>query len=442
MLWLKSHKKLTVFLAFLLVVVGIFLSLSAWDDSKRPKADMSNVHAETAPLALRDVVMVGNNWDGTADVFDPVTFKVLKRFDIVPDFDERLAEVNQSRIRRLFFRLIRNLIGEGHNQLVDDMFTTPDGKVLLVSRPSFADAVGIDTATGKILWRTRLEGNRADHGAISPDGKIFLVSASTARKVHAIDTATGKIVGGFETGDQPHESNYSHDGKLIFHASIGRVFVPTTSALFDWLKSERRFQIVDASTWKVIKKIDIKKKLEEFGHPWFDSAIRPMAVSPDERFVYVQLSFFHGFFEYDLQADKFTRVAELPIPDEIKAKNFSGYQLNSAHHGLAINSEGTKLCVAGTMSAYAAIVQRDTLKATILPIGPKPYWATESAVGGNCYVSVSEKDRVAVISWAEEKEIASVPVGRHPQRVRTGKMLLTAAEVPSAPPGAPEQPAQ
>jgi YVTN family beta-propeller protein len=377
--------------------------------------------APNAPDA-RDVLYVGNNWDGTADVVDPQTFQVVARINIIPDIDERMAEIQSDPERLGYFLAIRELVGEGHDQFVDDMFSSHDGRYLYVSRPSLADVVAFDLRSREIVWRVKVDGNRADHMAISPDGTRLLVSASTAKVVDVIDTAAGEIVGRFPSGDQPHENNYSRDGKLIYHASIGAVYTPLDEPALDASKGERVFQIVDADTLQILRRIDMGQKLDEFGEPDMSGAVRPMALAPDERFLYFQVSFFHGFVEYDLQEDRVLRLAHLPLSEEAAGMRREQYLLDSAHHGLAMNPEGTKLCAAGTMSDYAAIVDRTSFAHTIVPVGQKPYWSTNSADGRYCFVSVSGDDRVSVISYETGQEVARIPVGDHPQRMRTGKL--------------------
>jgi DNA-binding beta-propeller fold protein YncE len=237
-----------------------------------------------------------------------------------------------------------------------------------------------------------------------------------------IDTKTGAIVARIPSGDQPHENNFSRDGKLVFHASIGSVFTPADDPALDATKGERVFEVIDASNWQVLRKIDMGKKLDEFGEEDMSGAVRPMALSPDERHLYFQVSFFHGFVEYDLQQDRVLRLAHLPLSDEAKSKRREDYLLDSAHHGLAMNPSGTKLCAAGTMSDYAAIVDRSSFAYKIIPVGPKPYWATNSGRGSYCFVSVSGDDSVAVISYRKAKQIARIQVGDHPQRMRMGKV--------------------
>jgi DNA-binding beta-propeller fold protein YncE len=385
------------------------------------------VPAGTALAAkkTRPILMVANNWDGTADVVDPHRFRTLKRINIIPDIAERMAEIQADPVAYGYFLGIRQLVGEGHDQWVDDAFTSPNGRLVYVSRPSLADVVAISLDDGRIVWRVKIEGYRADHMAISPDGRRLLVSASTARKVHVIDTRAGRIVGEFESGDQPHENNYSRDGRLIYHASIGSVYTPLDDPLLDDTKGDRWFQIVDARTLQVLRRVDMGDKLAEHGFPDMSAAVRPMALSPDERYVYFQLSFLHGFVEYDLEQDRPLRIAQLPLSEEAQGMRREQYLLDSAHHGLAMNPKGSKLCAAGTMSDYAAIVSRRTFAYRLVAVGEKPYWATNSGNGRYCFVSVSGDDRVSVISYRTGREVARIAVGDHPQRMRMGVIRRT-----------------
>jgi DNA-binding beta-propeller fold protein YncE len=383
--------------------------------------------AGAAASKHRDVLVVSNNWAGTADLVDPHTFKRIKRLNVIPDAAARVAEIQADATAKFYYDNIRVLVGEGHDQYVDDGFVSRTGRVIYFSRPSFADVVAIDIRTGKIRWRTHVDGYRADHMALSPDGRRLLVSASTARAVDVLDTADGSIDARIPSGDSPHESNFSRDGSKIFHASIGTVYTDTDDPAQDATKGERVFEIIDARTLQVTKTINMGAKLAEAGHVGMSAAVRPMALSRDERFVYFQVSFFHGFVEYDLRTDRVTRVADLPLSDRAKSLPRTDYLLDSAHHGLAINPRGTKLCAAGTMSDYAAIVSRKTLKVQrTVAVGHTPYWSASSEDGRYCFVSVAGDDRVSVISFRTAREVARIRVGDHPQRMRTGSVRRSA----------------
>jgi hypothetical protein len=375
----------------------------------------------TKDRKLREVLLVGNNWEGTADVIKPRgKFRRIARIDIIPDIEERMAEIATDPVRLGYFLGIRELVGEGNDQFVDDMYTSNDGRLLVVSRPSLRDVVALDLRSGEIAWRFVVDGQRSDHMGISPDGEHVAVSASTGNVVHILDVRTGEEVGRFPSGDSPHENTYSADGERIYHASIGLVYTPADHPTVDTTKGDRWFQIVDANTNQIIERVDMGQKLAEAGYPDMSAAVRPMAISRNERKVYLQVSFFHGFVEYDLVHDRVTRVANLPISEEAQQLSREQYLLDSAHHGIALSGDGRRLCVAGTMSDYAAIVSRRTFRYTLIEAGEKPYWSTTSRNGRRCYVSWSGTDQISVISYRKRKEIARIDVGDHPQRIRTG----------------------
>ena len=375
--------------------------------------------AAAAP-ALREVMFVGNNWEGTVDVIGSSgAYQRIGRLNVIPDRDQRLAEIYLNPIRLIYFLAIRNGPGEGHDQLVDDMYTTPDGSAVVASRPSFADVVSIDLATGAIRWRFPVSGYRADHMAVSPDGTKVAVSASTSNKVHVLNIDTGQQLGSFTAGDKPHENVFSRDGRFLWNMSIGEVNTDLDDPIWDWTKGDRHITVVDANTYQTVRTIDMRPLLDAAGRSDLSDAVRPAVFTPDESKLYFQVSFFNGFVEYDVATDQITRVKTLPKNPQT-SDDRTTFVNDSRHHGLSISPDGRNLCVAGTMDDYVTVVDRATLQEGALVPASKPYWATVSGDGRDCVISESGADRISAISFATGQRVATVAVGDHPQRVRIG----------------------
>jgi hypothetical protein len=452
-----------------------------------PAADAVPGKAPTAATELRDVMFVGNNWAGTASIVDAHELKVLKSgIDFIPDKEQELGDIRQSPDRLAFYLAIQQGPGEGHDQYVDDMFSTTDGRYVAVSRPSFADVVWIDVAKAvagdpdSIVREQQMDGYRTDHMGLSPDGRRLLVSDSTERQVlefsmvdETVDgqaVALGDRLRSFESGETPHENNYSEDGSRIFHASIGKVYTPGDSTTLgpvkigpahDALKGDRWFEIVSNADFGIQQRWDMGKELAEAGYPDMSSAVRPMAVAPGERFVYYQVSYFHGLVEFDTQApDTDGKVGystgSIPeprtgavrrvvnLPNRVPEMPLEQYVNDSAHHGLSMDESGTTLCAAGTMDDYAALVDRSTMdyqvfdeKTTGHSYG-KPYWTTEG-LDNTCWISLSEADSVAVLDFETKQELAYLPVGDHPQRVRHGFVSESVVAAAAASPVRPRR---
>ncbi|HEX8869323.1 MAG TPA: YncE family protein [Lentzea sp.] len=365
-------------------------------------------------------MFVGNNWDGTADVVKSTgDFAKIGRINVIPDKTQRLTEIYLNPIKLAFFLGIRNGPGEGHDQFVDDMYTTPDGSAVVVSRPSFADVVSLDLATGQIKWRFPVSGFRADHMAVSPDGTKIAVSASTSNTVHVLDINTGRQLGSFKTGDKPHENVFTNGGRYLWNMSIGEVNNNFDAPDQDWLKGDRHITVIDTTNYQVVKTIDMRSRLNAFGRSDLSNSVRPAVFSPDFSKLYFQVSFFNGFVEYDVATDTITRVKTLP-KNPNTSDDRTTFVNDSRHHGLSMSPDGSKLCVAGTMDDYATVVDRASLQQGPLVTASKPYWATVSGDGRQCVISESGSDQITAIDFGTGQKTVSVPVGDHPQRVRIG----------------------
>lgn len=394
-------------------------------DAKRPDASaagasmqrdgatapgMAVPHAPVGPVDGKDVLLVANKDVGTVELYDAKSFAKLASVNVIPDGKEP-----QDPAHAPIYAGIVLIEGLNYAQHV---LVSVDGTTLYVARGWLGDVVAIELATGSIMWRLQTSSFRADHMALSPDGSRLFVSALSADQVQVIDPARGSFVGSFPTGTWPHGMEFSHDGSKLYTGSIGNIVLP------EGMQGRYELTVTDPSTLKVLQTFT------------FEAGIRPFVLTHDDKLMYTQLSWFHGIAEVELASGRTLRKTELPVSEDAKQVARSDYPNDAAHHGLAISHDGAVLCAAGTLSDYVALVDRASFELIkTIPVGDEPGWTVTSLDGQYCFAGARGAKSISVISYAEQRELARIPVGGLPQHLLLAKIpsRVLNALAPSSP---------
>jgi DNA-binding beta-propeller fold protein YncE len=355
------------------------------------------------------VLVVGNAVAGTISFIDTSTYTNLGSFSVIPDLAAIFASWTPAQwagyaVANADESTVDPAVGG--TRYVDDFAISPDGTTIYVSRGNLDDVAAFNLVTHQELWVAQVDGIHSDHLGLSPDGTKVVVSATTAAEAEEFNAADGSLVGKLSTGTYPHQNTFTADGKYIYNESIGVTALPYA---LNGLKGNLQLEKVDASTLQVVK-------------VWkFPYGLRPFVIEPDGTTMFADMSYLNGFIKYDLNTSTTLATVQQPFSAKAASESYDSYPQNSAHHGIALSGNDTKLCDVGTIDDYTKIVDTTSLSTTstvTYPAGSIPYWALTSTDGNYCYVSLSAGNAVSVVNYTTGAEVARVPVGNFPQRER------------------------
>lgn len=366
---------------------------------ERRDTDQPGTRADENRRDTRDVMFTCNAKDGSVSLIDARSFESLGTIDVYPDEnpEDQVSDV----IDHVEPQILNAFARENY---IEHVNISPDGRTMYAARGHAGDVVAVDIETEEKVWEAELYGYRADHQTISPDGSHLFTSDLTVDRVEKIDAETGKIVGGGVVRDLPHGDHYHHlpafdDRPVLVNGSLGNMVYPDSRTGDHWA---HQLTFIAPDTMTTLRTFE------------FEEGVRPFAITADGRKAYVQISYFHGFHEYDIDANEITRTKEMPQTEHVPATE-SDYPLQSAHHGIDISGDGEFICVAGTTAWYAGIVRRSDFELVgTVPVGEHPYWVRTGPSGDHAFVAVREPGEVAVIDYETAEEIARIQVGRQP----------------------------
>jgi YVTN family beta-propeller protein len=278
----------------------------------------------------------------------------------------------------------------------------------------------IDLKTMKITGNIMV-GVKPHGAAAQADGRRVFTTIETEKALKIIDTATDKITDTIPLTGTPNELAVTPNGKFIA--------VP--------IHDNNSIDIVDVAQKKVVKVLPDKVPHNCYNagsnrHMYCTSVDdhlvyqidletmsltgipvggepRSVAVSKDEKTVFVTFADFRGFAMTDIASKTIQRV-EFP-------RATSELPPDSGAHGMEVTPNGKELWTNGVndnaVYVYNLASKQFSKK---IAVGKSPRWLSFSPEGKYAFVSVADSDQCVIIDTATYQEVARLKVGRFPMR--------------------------
>jgi len=343
-----------------------WLAMAEWVRS----AHSGEVSASSGSVAR---IYVTNSAGDSIDVVDPATNKVVQ--------------------------VIRGI------ELPHGIAFSPDGARIYISNESESVVDVVDRKSGQILRKVPLSA-RPNNLAITQDGGRVLVGIRTnPGVVDVIDTTSFRRVKSIPVDGSVHNVFVTPDGKYAVSGSI----------------ENKAATVIDLSTEQVAWEVK------------FDRPVRPMTFEANQDGstgrIFVQLGGFNGFAVVDFA--KRAEVARIKLPDQPGGFGIAEGRTATPSHGIAVAPDGKSLWVNSTVAnavfkyslpelkllGYSALPEVHPLGRS--PSGSVPEWITFTPDGNIVYVSNSAAGSVSAIDTDTLKQIALIPVGEVPKRIKT-----------------------
>jgi YVTN family beta-propeller protein len=280
----------------------------------------------------------------------------------------------------------------------DDVIGSPDGRLAFANAqissgsplsPQISEAgkvMAIDTATGKTVWSTFVDGV-PHHLAVDPAGARVFVPLFDRDWLLVLDAHSGQILQRWYATIGNHSLEMSKDGKRLY---VGNMISDVI-----W--------VYDTATGRVVNVLRAGE------------AVRPLRLDPDETHIVYQLSRFHGFKVRDLKTGDVHSVdlpklpAGTPLPDAFPF---------TVDHGLAFTPDHKKLLACGSIAGYVAVYSVPDYKLIgTIKIGEDSNWIAVRADSKIAFISNRGSNTLSVVDLDNLKEVKQIPVGKMPQRL-------------------------